>query len=442
MFSARDLRNLIIPLILEQLLAVSIGMADTVMVSTAGDAAVAGISLVDSMSVLLINLFTALTTGGSVIATQYLGKGSVDRAKECAKQLEFTVLLISCVIGFACAAFRKPILNLVYGQIEADVFFHADRYFLMLALSYPLLGVYSSGAALFRGMADSKTPLKVSVLMNVINVIGNAICIYIFHLGAMGAGLATLISRVAGSVIITALLMQKKRLIHLEDPLSIKPDGQMIKRILRIGIPSGIENSMFQIGKLLVAGMVSTFGTAAIAANAVANNFTSLQVMPGASVGTAMLTVIGRYMGAGDHEGAKKNAIKLMKLAYLVQWGMIAALLILHKPIMGLYAVTEESVALASKMYVFHAIGSILIWPLSFNMPNVLRAAGDVKYTMTVSMVFVFLARVVSSYLLAFTFNMGVMGIWVGMQIDWVFRSIFFTGRYISGKWLTKKVIE
>ncbi|MBQ2818199.1 MAG: MATE family efflux transporter, partial [Clostridia bacterium] len=245
-----------------------------------------------------------------------------------------------------------------------------------------------------------------------------------------------------GSVIITALLMQKKRLIHLEDPLSIKPDGQMIKRILRIGIPSGIENSMFQIGKLLVAGMVSTFGTAAIAANAIANNFTSLQVMPGASVGTAMLTVIGRYMGAGDHEGAKKNAIKLMKLAYLVQWGMIALLLILHKPIMGLYAVTEESVALASKMYVFHAIGSILIWPHSFNMPNVLRAAGDVKYTMTVSMVFVFLARVVSSYLLAFTFNMGVMGIWVGMQIDWVFRSIFFTGRYISGKWLTKKVIE
>lgn len=442
MFSSKDLRRLIIPLILQQLLSVFIGIVDTVMVSSAGDAAVAGISLIDSISSVLVILFTALTSGGSIIVTQYIGKGSPEEAKESAKQLEFIVLAISTTICLVCVFFRAGMIDLIYGSIEADVFYHASRYFLMVAISYPLLGIECAGTALFRGMAESKIPLKIGILMNVINIVGNAIFIYAFKMGAMGAGLATLISRFVGAFVTTALLMQKKRPIHLENLHKVKPDKRMIYQILRIGIPNAIETSMFFFGRLLVSGMVSTFGTAAIAANSIAGQCTSLQSIPCSAIGSAMLTVIGRHMGANDIEGAKKSTVKLMALSYIVNWIMIAVMLIVRDPVMSFYAVSDEGIALATELFIIFTIYSFFLQPASLNIANTVKASGDVRFAMIATIASVFIARVGASYLFAFTFNMGIYGIWFAMAAEALMRSVLFVGRYISGKWTTKTVID
>jgi len=441
MFSGKELRKLILPLIIEQVLAVTIGIADTVMVSSAGEAAVSGIALIDSINILLINLFTAMATGGAIIATQYIGSKQPEKARNSAVQLEVTVAVIASVIMVACVLLRRPIIRLVFGNIEADVMANADVYFLISAISYPFMGVYNAGAALFRSMSNSKTPMYISTFMNLVNVAGNALLIYGFSMGAAGAALATLASRVVGAVIITALLFNTKRPIHLGELLHYKPDKELIGRIFSLGVPNGIENSMFQFGKLLVASIVSTFGTAAIAANAVANNIVSLQVIPSAAIGTAMMTVVGTCRGAGNIADVKKYTKKLMIYSYIAIEVMIVFTLLIGKPVISFYELTEETASLAWVMFFVHSVAAVLVWPLAFTMPNALRAVGDVKYTMTVSMVFVFLFRVGFSWLLAIVFNWGVVAIWIAMAIDWVARGLFFTVRFLRGKWQKINVI-
>lgn len=441
MFSGKELRKLILPLIIEQVLAVTIGIADTVMVSSAGEAAVSGIALIDSINILLINLFTAMATGGAIIATQYIGSKQPEKARDSAAQLEVTVAVIASVIMVACVLLRRPIIRLVFGNIEADVMANADVYFLISAISYPFMGVYNAGAALFRSMSNSKTPMYISTFMNLVNVAGNALLIYGFSMGAAGAALATLASRVMGAVIITALLFNTKRPIHLGELLHYKPDKELIGRIFSLGVPNGIENSMFQFGKLLVASIVSTFGTAAIAANAVANNIVSLQVIPSAAIGTAMMTVVGTCRGAGNIADVKKYTKKLMIYSYIAIEVMIVFTLLIGKPVISFYELTEETASLAWVMFFVHSVAAVLVWPLAFTMPNALRAVGDVKYTMTVSMVFVFLFRVGFSWLLAIAFNWGVVAIWIAMAIDWVARGLFFTVRFLRGKWQKINVI-
>lgn len=281
MFSNKDLRKLIIPLVIEQLLAVTIGMADTVMVSSCGEAAVSGISLVDSINFLLITLFSSLATGGAVIASQYIGRGDHKSASLAAKQLFYASLALSAVLGVIAVFFRKPVLNMVFGSIEADVMAHAQIYFLLSAISYPFLAVYNAGAALFRSMGDSRTTMLISILMNTINIVGNAILIYGFQMAAAGAATASLVSRAVGAIIITVLLLNPRRIIFYDKLHKPEIHLSMLKSILQIGVPNGLENSIFQIGKILVASIVSGFGTISITANAVAGNLASLQVYSG-----------------------------------------------------------------------------------------------------------------------------------------------------------------
>lgn len=306
MFSNKDLRKLIIPLVIEQLLAVTIGMADTVMVSSCGEAAVSGISLVDSINFLLITLFSSLATGGAVIASQYIGRGDHKSASLAAKQLFYASLALSAVLGVIAVFFRRPVLNMVFGSIEADVMAHAQIYFLLSAISYPFLAVYNAGAALFRSMGDSRTTMLISILMNTINIVGNAILIYGFQMAAAGAAAASLVSRAVGAIIITVLLLNPRRIIFYDKLHKPEIHLSMLKSILQIGVPNGLENSIFQIGKILVASIVSGFGTISITANAVAGNLASLQVIPGMALGMAMITVVGQCIGAKDYEAVKK----------------------------------------------------------------------------------------------------------------------------------------
>lgn len=434
-FSNKSLRNLIIPLIIEQLLAVTIGMADTVMVSSCGEAAVSGISLVDSINMLLITIFSSLATGGAVIASQYIGRGDRHNTCAAAKQLFYSIFALSTLLCVFAVLFRNAALQLIFGAIEPDVMANAQIYFLLSALSYPFLGVYNAGAALFRSMGDSRTSMFISIAMNTINVGGNALLIFVFNMGVAGAATASLASRIVGAVVITVLLLNKRRTIYYESLHKVEIKWSMIKSIMQIGIPNGLENSIFQIGKVLVASIVAGFGTVSITANAVAGNLASLQIIPGMAIGMAMITVVGQCVGAKDYDAVKKYTRKLMLLAYIAIWVMTAFMLLFSKNILSFYALSEESTALTMEVFVVHGICACVTWPLAFALPNALRAANDVRYTMLVSLVSMWLFRIGFSYVLAVYFNLGVLGIWVAMCIDWLCRAIFFVVRFARGKW-------
>ena len=441
LFSRSDLKKLIIPLMIEQTLAISIGLFDTLMVSSCGEAAVSGVSLVDSISVLLIQILSALATGGAVVCSQYIGKKMPERAKLSAGQLMLIMLVSAGTVMIVVLFLHKFLLRWIFGQIEADVMASAEIYFIISAISYPFLGVYNAGAALFRAIGNSKISMYTSLVMNVVNISGNALLIFGFGMGVAGAATATLVARVISALVMVALLLKKDNPLCIATPGCMRPQRDVIGKILKIGIPSGVENGMFQIGKLLVSSLTATFGTAAIAANAVANSVAGFANIPGIAVGLAMVTVIGRCIGAGEKEQAKYYSKRLMGLSY---GGMMIAdiiLLLAVRPIVSCFALSAEANEIAIQLLTCFAVCASLIWPMSFTLPNALRAAGDAKYTMEVSVFSMWVFRVASSYFFADTMGLGVLGVWIGMYVDWVFRSILFMIRYISGKWLEKRVV-
>ena len=441
MFTRKALCLLIIPLVIEQILAVTIGMADTVMVARVGEAAVSGISLVDTINILLINIFSALATGGAVVSSQYLGRQENKNACIAAKQLLWAILILSSVIMALALILRNALLGLIFGHIEADVMSHAQTYFWLSAISYPFLAIYNSCAALFRTMGNSKISMLTSLLMNVINISGNAILIFGFNMGVAGAGIASLTSRAIGAVIMVILLRNGTNPIHVRDPWKPQFNFSMIKNILKIGIPNGMENGMFQIGKILVQGLIASFGTAAIAANAVANNLASIQILPGAAIGLAMITVVGQCVGAQDYKQAKMYAIKLMKITYISMFALDIFLLAIASPLIGFYHLSPEASATAWELIVCHTVCAVVFWPSSFTLPNALRAAGDVKFTMLTSIVSMWIFRIGLSYVLGAWLQLGVLGVWIAMTVDWVFRAALFIQRFLREKWKHRQVI-
>lgn len=440
-FSKQELKKLIVPLMIEQFLAVSIGMVDTMMVSSVGEAAVSGVSLVDSISILIIQILSALATGGAVICSQFLGKKEEEKARKSAGQLMFIMILVSGVVMIGILLSYRFLLRVIFGQISDDVMRCAEIYFVLSAISYPFLGVYNAGAALFRSMGNSKISMYNSLVMNILNIGGNAVLILGFDMGVLGAALATLVARVISCIVMTSMLMKKENTLRVGGLQDLCPDKNLIFKILGIGIPSGIENGMFQIGKLAVSSLTSTFGTAAIAANAVANNIASFANIPGNAMGLAIITVVGRCMGAGETEQAKKYSRKLLLMSYIGVWAANILLAAGIYPILGCFSLSKEATEIAAQLYRSFAIVASVFWPLSFTVPNILRAAGDAKYTMKVSVFSMWTFRVASSYYIAGTLGLGVMGVWIGMYIDWVFRSILFVVRYLRGKWLKLKVV-
>lgn len=438
MFSKKELAHIIIPLLIEQALAVTIGMIDSVMVASAGEAAVSGVSLVDTVNLLLIYVFTALSAGGSVVLSQFMGKKDYDAVRESAKQLIWVVFLLSFLLGLFAVMCRVPILKLIFGKTPDDVMRNAIVYFLYTAMSYPFLGIYNACAAFFRAMGDTKTSMTTSVIMNLINVFGNALLIFVFHMGAAGAAIATLFSRIVGASIMLLLVHDKRRLVCVENLLSWRPDFAVIRRICGIGIPNGLENSMFQFGRVLTQSLISSFGTAQIAANAVTNSLTSLQYIPGTAMGLSMITVVGRCVGAGEKEQAKKYAIKLLKIAYCAIFLISLILCVFSKRLIGLYNLSEEAAGICVILLLYHSVCVSTIWPIAFTLPNSFRAASDVRYTMILSITSMWILRIGMSFVLGKYCGLGIYGVWISMTCDWVFRAIMFGTRYIRGTWLTK----
>ena len=292
MFSNQALKKLIVPLLIEQLLSVLVGMADIMMVSSVGEAAVSGVALVDLINVLIINIFAALATGGAVVVAQLIGSKDQPRARKAANQLIYITALISLVIMVIILITNRGLLGLLFGKTEAQVMENAVTYFWISALSYPAIALYNAGAALFRSVGNSRISMAVSALMNVLNIIGNAVFVFGFHRGVDGVAASSLLSRYVAAVIVLVLLHRKHYAIYIEKLLHFKLDLKMMKRILAIGIPSSLENSFFQLGRVLLVSMISGFGTAQIAANAVANNLDNFGILPGQAMGLALITVI------------------------------------------------------------------------------------------------------------------------------------------------------
>ena len=436
LFSSAALRKLIVPLVVEQFLAMTIGMADTIMVTSVGEHAVSGVSLVDNISILLINVFSALATGGAVVAAQYLGSRDEPNACAAAKQLFYVIGALSTATMAVCLLFREPILRLVFGHLEESVMEAAMTYFLLTALSYPLLAVYNAGAALFRAMGNSKVSMLASLLMNIVNIGLNAILIYGVGIGVAGAGFGTLFSRLAGAVLMTWLICQHGHRIHIDGLLHFEFRKQLVKKILRIGVPNGLENGMFQIGKLLVLGLVTPLGTSATAANAIANSVAGVVNVPGNAISLSLITVVGQCMGAGDAKQAVGYTKKLMAIVYLSMGTLSVLLFFFAAPVVGLFGLTAAAAAMAVEVLRWCAVFDLIFWPMSFSLPNALRASGDAKFTMIVSMCSMWIFRIGFSYLLVP--QIGLLGVWAAMFIDWICRIVFFVIRYRGDKWEKK----
>ena len=438
-FSNQDLKRLILPLIIEQALAVTVGMADTMMVSSVGEAAISGVTLVDMISILLINLFAALATGGAVVASQFIGARQREKACLSANQLLLVASIISIVIMIFSIALRGQILRLLFGNIESSVMENAMTYFWITALSYPFLAIYNSCAALFRAMGNSRVSMFASFVTNIINITGNAICIYALRMGVAGVAIPTLIARAAGAVLLLILIRDPHREICIR-PKGFLPDISMVRRILFVGIPSGLENSIFQLGKVLVVSIIAAFGTTQIAANAVSGNLNSFGCLPGSAISLAMITVVGQCIGAQDYDQAKYYAKKLLKLSYILVIGMNLVLMIFLPLILRVYNLSDETLKLASILTLIHSTCSLFFWPASFVLPNALRAANDVKYTMVVSIASMFIFRVISSYIMGMWLRWGAIGVSIAMIMDWICRLSFFIHRFRSDKWRTKYI--
>lgn len=435
LFSNRELANLIGPLVIEQLLAVFVGMADSIMVANVGEAAVSGVSLVDNIMILIINIFAALATGGAVVAGQYIGRKDEKSACKAATQLVWFVSLSAVAIMILVYFGKDIILNQVFGHITAEVKGHADIYLLIVTASIPFIALYNGGAAIFRAMGNSQVSMRVSLLMNAINVTGNAILVFGLRIGTAGVAIPTLISRMVAAIVITVLLCNQTRILHIERTLKIRFDGRMIRKILAIGVPNGLENSMFQLGKILVLSLVSTFGTYAIAANAVSNAIALFQILPGMAITLAITTVISQCVGANDYEQVHYYLKKLLAIIYVAMVGTVALIFLALPLILKAYNLSDQTAAAATNIIHFHGISAMIIWPLSFALPAAYRAAGDAKACMYTSIVSMWIFRIGFSYLVGKYMGLGVFGVWVAMVIDWVVRAICFIIRYFNGKW-------
>ena len=432
---------LLIPAVVEQLLNSAMGMVDSVMVSNVGSEAISAVSLVDTVNTLIIQVFSAMATGAAIICSHYLGAGDKKSANEAARQIFLTVLVISCGLMAIGLAVQNPLLMLIFGDIEEDVMEKSQQYFLFSLLSYPFIALFSMGSAFFRSGGNSKFPMRISILSNVINVGGNAILIFACGLGVRGAALATLLSRAFCAVVIMAALRQPKQDIVLTGYFKIHPDFKIIGKVLSIGIPAGVENGMFQFGKLAIQSTVSTLGTAAIAAQAMTNIFENLNGVFGGGVGIALMTMVGQAIGAGRKEEAKYYVVKNVEISII---GIAASCLLvwgISKPVMWLASMEEESAALCYAMLTAITIYKPLVWSFSFTLPAGMRSAGDVKFTMIVSTITMWTVRVASCIVLIRVFGLGPMAVWYAMFADWTIRGIIFMIRFRSERWLGKKVI-
>ncbi|NCB99124.1 MAG: MATE family efflux transporter [Clostridia bacterium] len=441
LFSDKELRTMIIPLFLEQLLVMCVGMADTIVVSHVGEAAVSGVSLVNQFNTIFIYLFTALSSGGAIIISQYIGRKDRKQGGKSASQLLLFSTLFSIVIAGLVLLGNRSLMRLLFGKVEDSVMQACLTYLMISALSYPALAVYNSGAAIYRSMGRTKATMYISILSNVINIIGNIIGVFVLHAGVAGVAYPSLIARIFSAVVITILCFQKKNEVSYEAKWLFHWDGTLLKKILGVAIPNGIENGVFQLVKVALSSIVALFGTYEIAANGVAQSIWSMAALAAVSMGPVFITVIGQCMGNRNVEAADYYFKKLMKLTLRMSciWNLL--ILCLTPLFLRFYALEPETKKLVICLVFIHNIFNGIAFPFSGALSNGLRAAGDVKYTMVISVVTTIFVRLLLSYVLGIACHMGVIGIAIAMVADWLIRAAIFLRRQKTGEWKEFQVI-
>lgn len=441
LFSNHDLWMLLVPLVVEQLLNSLMGTADSIMVSNVGSAAISAVSLVDSINILVIQAFYALAAGGTIVCSQYIGQRDKKNAEESARQLVFVVASISTAVMAVCLLTRGPLLRLIFGSVEADVMEAARIYFFYTALSFPFIALYDAGSSIYRAQGNTRLPMTIAVVSNGLNIAGNAVLIWGFHLGVAGAAVATLGSRVISAVVVLAFLRDPKQEIAVYGYGRIRPDGQRIRRILSLGIPNGIENAMFQFGKLAIQSTVSTLGTVAIAAQAMTNILENLNGIAAIGIGIGMMTVVGQCLGAGRQDEAIYYIKKLSVIAEVVIIGCCALVYILTRPVTMLGGMEPESAKMCFYMIGWITVVKPIVWTLAFVPAYGMRAAGDVRFSMILSCISMWLFRVTLCIYLCRVHGFGPIAVWIGMFTDWTVRGIVFTVRFKSRRWLAHEVV-
>ena len=440
MFSNKQLLTLLLPIMVEQLLNSFMGMADTMMVSNVGSAAISAVSLVDSINVLVIQVFTALGAA-AIICSQYLGRGDRESSNEAARQVTLSVLTISTVLSVICVVFRGSLLHLIFGQVEKAVMDNSVIYFLLTAISFPFIALFDAGGAFYRAAGNSRFPMMISVLSNGLNIAGNAVLIFGLKMGVEGAALSTLFSRIFCAVVIFWNLRKPDQVIVVNHYLKIRPNFPLIGKILSIGLPSGIENGMFQFGKLAIQSSVSTLGTAAIAAQAMTIILENLNGIGAIGIGIGLMTVVGQCIGAGKVEEARYYMVKLCGYAEIVILISCAVVFLLTKPVTFLAGMEAESASLCMEMIIAITIVKPIVWVLAFIPAYGMRAAGDVKFSMILSSLTMWFCRVALCVYLIRSCGFGPMAVWIGMFSGWAPRAIAFSVRYLSGRWSRIHVI-
>lgn len=441
LFSNKALFYLFIPLLIEQSLEFFVGLADSIMVASLGEAAISGVSLVDFLMQLLIFSFSALATGGAVIAGQYLGDKNVDKARDASNQLIWFSAISSSLFMLFVLFARHFLISVLFGQIEADVWSTANVYLLIVSLSIPFIAIYNSGAAIFRTTNNAFLPMQVMFVCDILNIIGNAFCIYYLGWGVEGVAIPTVFARFLAAIVLLYFILDENYVLHIKRTLRHKFDWLLLKNVLNVGIPYGIENGLFQLGRILVLSLVSTFGTMAIAANSVGYAIAVFSVLPGFAINLGLTAIISRCVGADDYEQARyynKKCILIVFISHLIINVIIFALLPF---LLDIYGLSTQTAQMASEMIVWHGIFAIIIWPIAFTLPATFRGAGDSKSVMYISLAVMFTCRIVLSYVIADWLGVGVFGTWIAMFIDWYVRAALYIYRYFSDKWTEYRAV-
>lgn len=442
MFSNKDLKRLLIPLIIEQVLTSFMGTIDTMMVSNIGAAAVSGVSCVDSVNKLVLFLFTSISTGGCIICSQFLGRSDRKGADAAARQVFLTSTVISLLVMGLCLVFRQGLLKLIFGSVDQAVMDAALIYFFITILSYPFTAVFNTCAAIYRAAGNSRLPMIVSASCNILNVLGNYILLFVIRIGVAGAAISTTVSMAVASVVMLCLLERKEQPIRIGSLLKLRPDFKLITKVLKIGIPTGVENSMFQFGKLIVQSTVATLGTMAIASNAIVTSLELFTSMPTMGINTGLMTVAGQCIGAGRMDEARQNIRKLTILGSIVLLVVNWLIYAITVPVCHLAGFDVETTALTVTVMLVISIVKPILWPIAFIPVNGMRAAGDVNFSMIVSVISMWVFRVGLTTVLCRVMGVGLIGIWCGYFLDWAVRSVAFALRYKSGKWTRYKILD
>ena len=440
-FTNKLLWALFIPLLIEQALEFFVGLADSMMVASLGEVAISGVSLVDFLVQLLIFSFSALATGGAVIAGQYLGNDEWEKACDASNQLVWFTTILAILMAVLVLFFKSFLINVFFGQIDQDVFDTANIYLSYMAISIPFIAIYNCGAAIFRTMGNARLPMLIMFVCDILNVIGNAILLFVFGFGVEGVAIPTVLARALSAFVMLYFVLQEKYDLHIRKTLRHKFDWALLKKVLNVGIPYGIENGLFQLGRVLILSLVSTFGTMAIAANSVGYAIGIFSVLPGFAINLGLTAVISRCVGHNDYEQAKYYNKKILINVFLAHLFVNVIIFALLPFLLQAYDLSPTTASMASEMIIWHGIFAIVIWPIAFTLPTTFRGAGDARWPMAVSLSVMFICRIGLSYVIADFLGIGVFGTWIAMFIDWYVRAGFYIYRYFSGKWMEYRAV-